>query len=226
MKIKINYLDHEIQLFKEYVSAVEIENKKYFYRIILDLYNIFQKNISDEIIFLDEQNHEVNYSNKLKIFIDYFDFQLGSKKVINEISKYVESELDEENKDQLMKQYTKIANTYKKILNEIDLPLSINPDIDIENLTKLMKLNIVMKNDLLDNLLLLIDLEKVLKTNNLLVFVNLKQYLTKEELLEFYKYSIYNQVDVLLIDSQSYGIKLEFEKKLIIDSDLDEFMLE
>ena len=134
--------------------------------------------------------------------------------------------MNEDHRDQLIKQYTKIANIYKKILNEIDLPLSINPDIDIENLTKLMKLNIVMKNDLLDNLLLLIDLEKVLKINNLLVFVNLKQYLTREELLEFYKYSIYNQVDVLLIDSQSYGTKLDFEKKLIIDSDLDEFMLE
>ena len=226
MKIKINYLDHEIEFSKESVSVLEIENKKYFYRIVLGLYNIFQKNISDEIIFLDEQNHELNYSNKLKIFIDYFDFQLGSKKVINEISRYIESELNEDHRDQLIKQYTKIANIYKKILNEIDLPLSINPDIDIENLTKLMKLNIVMKNDLLDNLLLLIDLEKVLKINNLLVFVNLKQYLTREELLEFYKYSIYNQVDVLLIDSQSYGTKLDFEKKLIIDSDLDEFMLE
>lgn len=226
MKIKINYLDHEIEFSKESVSVLEIESKKYFYRIVLGLYNIFQKNISDEIIFLDEQNHELNYSNKLKIFIDYFDFQLGSKKVINEISRYIESELDEEHREQLIKQYTKIGNIYKKILNEIDLPLSINPDIDIENLTKLMKLNIVMKNDLLDNLLLLIDLEKVLKTNNLLVFVNLKQYLTKEELLEFYKYSIYNRVDVLLIDSQSYGTKLDFEKKLIIDSDLDEFMLE
>lgn len=36
---------------------------------------------------------------------------------------------------------------------------------------------------------------------------------------------MYNQVNIVLIDSQSYGVKLEYEKKLIIDQDLDEFML-
>ena len=226
MKIKVNYLDHEIKISQDYITVLEIENKKYFYRLISELYEIFQKNISNEIAFLDDQNHEINCSNKLKIFINYIDFQLDSKKYVNEISKYVESNITEENKDRLLKEYIKISNIYKKILNEIDLPLSISPEINIENLTKLMKLNIVMQNDLLNNLFLLIDLEKTLNTNNLLIFVNLKQYLTKEELQEFYKYSIYNQVNIVLIDSQSYGVKLEYEKKLIIDSDLDEFMIE
>lgn len=88
-----------------------------------------------------------------------------------------------------------------------------------------MKISINKTDDLLDNLLLLIDLEKVLKINEILFFINLKQYLSQEELIEFYKYAIYNEIKIVLVDSQSYGVKLDYEKKLIIDANLDEFVL-
>mgnify|MGYP002577491177 CR=1 FL=1 len=130
------------------------------------------------------------------------------------------------NKIKLINEYRKITNIYKKALNEIDLPLCINPDVDIENVTKLLKIKLETKNEILDNLLLLIDLEKVLNKRNILFFINLKQYLTSQELLELYKYSIYQQVPIILIDSQSYGTSLKYEKKLIVDSELDEFVLQ
>ena len=88
-----------------------------------------------------------------------------------------------------------------------------------------MKISINKTDDLLNNLLLLIDLEKVLKINEILFFINLKQYLSQEELIEFYKYAIYNEIKIVLVDSQSYGVKLDYEKKLIIDANLDEFVL-
>ena len=89
----------------------------------------------------------------------------------------------------------------------------------------MLKINVEKKNNLLDNLLILIDINNIFKINELLIFVNLKQYLNKEELNELYKYSVYNNVKILLIDSQSYGTCNEYEKKLIIDSNLDEFLL-
>ena len=71
----------------------------------------------------------------------------------------------------------------------------------------------------------MIDINSIFNINELLVFINLKQYLTNEELKEFYKYSLYNNVKIILIDSQSYGTANEYEKKLIIDNNLDEFLL-
>ena len=47
----------------------------------------------------------------------------------------------------------------------------------------------------------------------------------KNELIELYKYAIYNNVNIFLVDSQSYGVTLKYEKKLIIDDNLDEFVL-
>ena len=78
---------------------------------------------------------------------------------------------------------------------------------------------------MLENLFCLIDLESMFNLDKLLVFVNLKLYLDKDELIELYKYSLYNNVNIILIDSVSYGVKLDYESKLIIDNNLDEINL-
>ena len=225
MKLCIKYLDNNLVLNTSEVCALEIENKRYFYRVVNDLYMASNGNISDDIVLLDKNDKEINISNKLKIFLNFFDFGLTDKKYTNDISKYITNNITDENKDLLAKQYNKIISIYKKILNDIDLPLIIDSEISIENITKIMKVNINTSKDLLSNIFILIDLENLFHTKNILVFINLKQYLMNEEIEELYKYSIYNEVQLLLIDSQSYGTTLSQEKKLIIDENLDEFML-
>lgn len=225
MKLCIKYLDNNLVLNTSEVCALEIENKRYFYRVVNDLYMTSNGNISDDIVLLDKNDKEINISNKLKIFLNFFDFGLTDKKYTNDISKYITNNITDENKELLAKQYNKIISIYKKILNDIDLPLIIDSEISIENITKIMKININSSKDLLSNLFILIDLENLFHTKNILVFINLKQYLTNEEIEELYKYSIYNEVQIILIDSQSYGTSLSQEKKLIIDENLDEFML-
>lgn len=225
MKIKINYFDNEINFNNEFINVIEIESKNYFYRFIRDLNRIVNEGYSDDVIFINDDNSEKNMNGKLKVVVDYFDFNFDSKKYTNDILKYVNGSINEDDKKDLYNLYNKIIKMYDKILNEVELPLSVESDISIENITKFMKVSINKNNGLLDNLLLLIDLERVLKLNNILFFVNLKQYLTKVELIELYKYAIYNQVSILLVDSQSYGTTLYYEKKLIIDNNLDEFMI-
>ena len=226
MKIKINYLENIIQLSDEKVLSIEIENKNYFYRLISNLYSIINSEIVEEITVYDNDDKELNISNKAKIFINFFNFEFDSKKYTNDINKYIINEMDENDKINLLKSYNKLIETFIKILNKSDLPLQILEDITVDNIIKNLKLTINSKNSLLDNLMLLIELEKTLKTNNLLIFVNLKQYLTNQELIELYKYSIYNKLKILIIDSQCYGGTLDYENKLIIDSNLDEFMLQ
>ena len=221
MKLIIKYIDNDIELKENEISAIEIENKRYFYRIVKDLYDIYDNELSEDIYLIDDNNKEINISNKIKIFIDYFNFKLDSKKYTNDITKYINKVLSEETKETLLNQYKKIINLYKKELNNIDLPLVLDTDLDIENITKLIKVSIDTNKELINNLFTLIDLENIFQTKNILVFINLKQYLSKEEIEELYKYSIYNRITLLLIDSQSYGTTLTNERKLIID----EFML-
>lgn len=224
MKLNVNYIDNSLNIDDSNVLCVEIENKKYFYRFIKDLNNI-SNGIGNEDIIIYEDDKEINLTNKIKILVNYFDLELNNKKLSNDIVKYINDNIDEEIKFKLSQEILKIIKIYKNVLNEFDMPLVIDENLSVESITKNLKISLDEKSELLENLLLLIDLERTIKCNELLVFVNLKQYLSKEELNELYKYSLYNKIKIMLVDSQCYGVTLNYEKKLIIDESLEEFVL-
>ena len=225
MNMKVEYFDNNLRLTNDYINIIEITNKNYFYRFVKDLYLISKSQFSETISFFDDENKEINVNGKIRVYLDFFDFNFDSKKYSNDINKYVNDSISEIDKNVLITQYNKIIKIYNKILNDIDLPLSITNEINIENISKMFKISMDIKQELLDNILLLIDVERALKTNNTLFFINLKQYLNKNELLELYKYAIYNEVKIVLIDSQNYGTTLDYEKKLILVSEIFLFYL-
>ena len=57
----------------------------------------------------------------------------------------------------------------------------------------------------------------------IICFVNLKSYFDNAELIELYKYAIYNKVAILLVESSMQDVALDYERKLIIDNEFDEF---
>ena len=227
MKINIEYIDNEIIMPDNKVFNIEIEKINYFYRLINELNYISNGADSPEEnnIKFFKNNNELNLFNKIDVYIDYFNIDFNSKKIINSLYRALKTTISEEDKIKIANYYLKIKNILSKSFLDYNLPLTISSEYDIELIFKLLKINVEKKNNLLDNLLILIDINNIFKINELLIFVNLKQYLNKEELNELYKYSVYNNVKILLIDSQSYGTCNEYEKKLIIDSNLDEFLL-
>lgn len=225
MNLKINYFDNNIKIENDNIQVIEIENKKTFYRLVSDLYKIKNDEKLDEVFFYDDNNQEINMYNKVDLYVNFFDIDLNSKKNLNILNKNIINSLTDNVKEEILNSFKKLSRSFTKILSDIDLPLSLNDNVTVDDIIKLLKISINKTDDLLNNLLLLIDLEKVLKINEILFFINLKQYLSQEELIEFYKYAIYNEIKIVLVDSQSYGIKLDYEKKLIIDANLDEFVL-
>ena len=205
MRLKVNYIDSDIVLNQENILSIEIENKNIFYKLLNDLLLISLGELVDNISFYNESNTEINMNNKISIIIDYFNFNFDVKKYTSEINKLVLKNIDEKLRQDIITNYNKISNNLRKILNEIDLPLQIVNDFNLEDLLKFIKISVNKFEDLLENLFLIIDLEKILRIKDIIIFVNLKQFLSKNELEELYKYAIYNNVNILLIDSQTYG---------------------
>lgn len=225
MRLSIKYIDNVIAFNNSSINCLEIENKSYFYKIVNDINNISIGNVIEDVIFTDDEYKELNLSNKINIIFDYFNFDFNSKKIISIINKKVNENISINDKDNLSKLYNKIRKIYLPILNDMNLNIDINNDFDLDLMIKLLNITIKSKDNLLDNLFLLIDIEKELNINKIIVFINLKQYLNKNELIELYKYLLYNNIVVLLIDSQSYGICNEYEKKIIIDEELEEYKI-
>lgn len=225
MNLKISYFDNKLSFNNESIQVIEIENKKMFYRLISDLVLLKNGEKLNELYFFDDKNEELNIGSRVEVYVDFFQIDLNSKKNINALNKKISSNLTDIEKDELLNSFKKLYKSFNRILNEFELPIVINDNLIIEDILKLFKISFKTSNDLLDNLLLLIEIEKSLNLNEILFFINLKQYLNKEELEELYKYAIYNSIKIVLIDSQSYGATINYEKKLIIDNDLEEYVL-
>lgn len=225
MRINCNYVENSIIFEDGKINSIEMENKKFFYRFVRDLYSISNGDVLEEFIFLDDNNKEISVFNKIKIFNNFFEFDFNSKKYNMEILKQLVSEINDEDKNDILNLQKKIYTKVNKQLNKYDIPLYISIDIDLEAILKELKITIKNYDDILNNLFLLIDLENILKLSNILIFINLKQYLSLEELEEFYKYAIYNNVKLILVDSQCYTSISKYEKKLIVDNDLVEFVI-
>lgn len=225
MKIKFSYLDNDINFTEGFINTLEILNNRYFYRIVSDFYRSAHGEVMDYLNFFDENDKSINLSSKIKVITDYFNFDLDNKSYSTALLKVIKENIDDTELNKIISNYNRFAKSYLNSLTEINLPLKLTDDISIENIIKKTKLSIDIKDNLLDNLFLLIDLESNLHSHQILVFVNLKQYLTNSELKEFYKYSIYNKVKILLIDSQNYKNDVNSENKLIIYDNLEENMV-
>lgn len=225
MKLCIKYIDNNLVFNNEYINCLEVENKNYFYKIVKELNNIANGEMEDNVIFTDNESNEINIINKINIIIDYFNIDFNSKKILSLINKKINNSISVNDKDNLSKLYNKIKKIYIPILNDMDLNIDINNDFDLDLIVKLLNVSIKNKENILDNLFLLTDIEHELNISKLLVFVNLKQYLNEQELIELYKYLLYNNIVVLLIDSQAYGVCNEYEKKIIIDNELEEYKI-
>lgn len=222
MKITISYLENNVEITNDFINVLEIENKKVFFRLINDLNQICNGNVIEEIkAFSDDK--EINITNKVNVISDFFNIDFS--RYMLSINKLINENLKDNSDKSLLLLYKKLIQKYNSIISTVDLPIAVNNDATIESLTKLFKLKVNYKSSIIENLFSIIELERSLKSSKFIVLVNLKQYLDDNELNELYKYSIYNNVNIILVDSQCYGCSDDFEKKLIVDNNLVEFVV-
>ncbi len=225
MKIKIDFIDSIIDFDNSNIYSFEIHNKKYLYRISSLLYRISNGDLPEHAECFDKDNNELKISNKIRFFSEYFDFEFDSKKYSTDITKYILSNIEQYDSENILRIFSKLCKLIDNELQKTDLSISVSTEEGIENVIKMFKLKINQKEDLLDNLLLIVDLEVALNSNKILCFMNLKQFLTKEEVLEFYKYATYNSINVIMIESSKYDYFSDYEKVIVIDQSLDENMI-
>lgn len=224
MKVRINFLDYDIEIGKDFIFSLECENKVYFYRIV-SLFNRLSKGELDESIQIYNDEKEVNCSNKIEIFVDYFNIDFSDKKYQSKMIELLSRTISQDSIYRINNQLKKIQKEIEINLGNLELPVVLTKELDTDFLFKVLKLSLQTEDNILNKLLLIIDIEKTFHCNYFLIFVNLKQYLSEVELNEFYKYALYNQINIILLESKSYGTTNHYEKKLIIDENLDEFML-
>ena len=222
MKLKIIGFENEIE-FKNNINVLIIIDRKCFSHIIECLNNKNQGIEDNEIYLLDDENNELNMEKNMLIVFDLFNLEYNSKKFLNKIYEIISNNIKLKNDFIIEELIFKLRNYLIEEINELPFEFLMKEEIDVLDILKLFSLKIDSKNytSILERAELIIDMLTVVQPNTLLVIPNLKLYLSDEEIIELYKYSLYNNINLLVIE-QNFTKKIEYENILIIDENFNE----
>lgn len=226
MKLKINGFENEILFDSENVNILEIYDAKCFSHIIEILNEKINGMESNEFFLLNDENVELNISKEMYMIFDLFNIDYNSKKILTKIYDVISENIKNNQDLEMTKLIVKLRNYIIQEINELPFEFVMNDEIEISELLKIynLKIDSINYQNILERVELLIDIISTLKIANILVIPNLKLYLSSQELVELYKYSLYNNVRLLLIERKCQE-KLRYEKIFVIDENFNDEIL-
>lgn len=226
MKLKINGFDNEIIFDEENVNVLLIEDVKCFSHIIEVLNDKINGIESNEIFLLDEKNEELKMDKKIYLVLDIFNIDYNSKKVLNAIYNLISDNVEKNQDYKIEKMILELRNYIIQEINELPFEFVMKSELEISEILKLYNLKMDSENytSVLERIELLIDIISTMKIADILIIPNLKLFLDDKDLVELYKYSLYNNIKLLLIERNS-SKKLKYEKNIIIDENFNDFLI-
>lgn len=229
MKIKIFSLQEDIVFKNHTIPVIIIENKNYFSKIVSNIKCLCQGVNPEERITIEDNGRVIDFEKELLMMIDYFNFDYDSKKLSNALYRHIENifQMDIERHQKLLESMMSTAGLIWDIIEEIPFNVDQKEKITILDYLKMITLRVQEPNTfcIIDRILNVIDLVAFLQACRVLVFVNVKAFLTDEEIIEVYKYSMYNEVKLLLIETGEPKNILDYEDIIWIDDDYAESRL-
>ncbi len=218
MKLRINGFENEIIFGDKNINVLEIKDAKCFTHII-DILNQEINGIeNNEIFLLDENEDELKIEKEMYLVFDLFNIDYNNKKILNKIYELINRSIKNTQELDIYEMVFKLRNYLIQEINELPFEFVMKSDISIPEVLKLFDLRIDKSNytNILERIEILIDLLSVLSISQILVVPNLKMYLSDEELVELYKYSLYNNVKLLVIERECTS-KLKYECVFSVD---------
>ena len=226
MKLRINGFTNELDFYNDKVSILVVKDTKCFTNII-QIINDKINGIESEVIFLlHDKENELKMSKEMCMILDLFNIDYNSKKILGKLYDKISENIENSGETKLQNLFIEVRKNIVEEINEFPFEFTMSDDIDIINILKLynLKVDILSYETILEKIEFFIDLNATLNIFNVIVVPNLKMYLSEKELIELYKYSLYNNVKLLLIE-KNFTQKLEYEHILAIDEEFDDYIV-
>lgn len=225
MKIRLNSFQNDINLFDGTVSVIEIENAKYYNKLIQNINDNINGYETNEILLLSDNDEILKLEKEAMLVIDLYNIDFNSKKIISKIYSLIATNIKNKQTDELSEIISKLRHFID--LELIDLPFNfqLKDNIEIKEILKTFSVKIENTEypTLIEKIELLIDIVSTLQICKIIIIPNLKLYLDAKELIEIYKYSMYNEIKLVLIERNSTS-KLQYEQTLHIDANFDDYI--
>ena len=201
--------------------TLSVENKEFLYDVLMELKNQVE-NGNDGRFNLSLDFKQLIISKSVSMIFDFTDIDFNSKSITNLLTKKFAEFLG------LGEQAEPLSNLESTILNLAEgfrLKSGLNIDYDTtvnaNNLAKVCSLKITdNKRILLERLCEYVNLICDLKPLKLFIIVFGKSFLSTSDISRLYSHCYDKNVRLLLIEAKDNTVRLENERRLIIDSDL------
>ena len=226
MKIRIIGFENEIDLSNdEVVNIIEIKDVNCFSNIIGIINNSMNGIETNEVFLLGDNDKELKLNKECYLLLDVFNIDYNSKKILTRIYEYIETNIKNNQDYEIESLALKIRNYLIQEINELPFEFTMKSELDITEILKLFSLKIDNDNyqTLLEKVEILIDILSTLEIAKVLIIPNLKLYLNDNELVELYKYSLYNNIKLVLIERHNYK-QLKYEKITTIDENFYDYI--
>lgn len=225
MILKINSFENIIKFDDESVKVINISNPKLFSNIIETINGQINGIDSNDVLLLDDNNDILCMDKEMYILSDLFNIDYNSKKILNGLYNLIRKNIEVEQNFELENLVLKIRNYLISEINELPVEITMKQELEITEVLKMFGVKIDNSTyiSVFERVELVINLLSTLKIANILVIPNLKQFLTEKELVEVYKYSLYNNINLLLIERNNSN-KLKYEENFYIDNNFDDYI--
>lgn len=226
MKLRLNGFENEVIFNNEIINVLQVEDAKCYTQIIDILNQKINGYENNEIFLLDENEEEMRIDKNMYMIFDLFNIEYNSKKVLNRIYDVISENIQNSQELKMEQLIIKLRNYLIEEINELPFEFVMKSEISMQELLKTFDLKIdnINYTNVIERIELLIDLFSTLNIAKILVIPNLKMYLSEEELVELYKYSLYNNINLLIIE-RNIRNKLKYEKILAIDENYNDEIL-
>ncbi len=225
MKIRINGCDNDLKIGEQSISVIQVKDIKLFRKILDNINQKINEIENNDIFILDDKEGEISFSKEVFILFDLFNIDFSSKKILTKMYNKIQDTLNQDEEIEFADKLVEVRGVLVRHANELPFNYKIKEEIKLVDVLKLFEFKIDEQSyqSILEKLELFIDILSTLNISRFLIIPNLKDYLIEEEIIYLYKYSLYNNINLIIIQN-SEKKKLEYERKLIIDENFIDFI--
>lgn len=222
-------LETDIVFAENKVAVLEVADKKLFLSIVASLRRA-EDDLCGEPFMLLNEDKELKASQFLEVVTDVLNPDTANRKIV---TKALESlnrlcVQDEERASEFEQLHATMYQKIAALLNELNSDFVVSAEWNLSKYLKAFDFGVreVSAEESFEQLLQYVQLHGEFMHDKILCLVNAKAYFEREEILELYKFSVYNKINLWLIESAHDEALMENERKWIIDADFYEYASE
>lgn len=223
MKIIHPIFQEPIVLEDDKVCVIQIENKRCYRELLCEIF--YQSNHTLEGRFLvTEEAKSFDLGKDVHIITDILSIDSNQRKIISKLYQRLEATAEESDFYlETQEVLSKIQKFISLLTDNETVALNFKEEVSLQDLFKIADVKIECENiRLLEKLLDYLGIVQEFLKPKCIIVMGLKQFFEKEELEEIYKFAVYQEIRLVLIENVMDVENYEWEEKVIIDGDLCE----